>query len=392
MFINVLVIKSHIKRYILDKIQKFVLHLYKSFYVKNVIPTYYYTEQKRKGKVLISYLPVHQLAKLTHTNILECNAIAEEIRSFGYDIDLYSCSDNVNKLSSDKYELIFGFGQPFRFASANKKTNTKSILYCTEGPLSLASEKEIEAFKRVRKTLGINNFVRRSKKIYQDSDFLIPDKLLVLGDDTSRWSTFELPVDSIDPTGLPPRLDINHIRNKKFNKSLLWLGSYGAVNRGLDLAFLAASNLNLELHVVGVKHKKDKLLLSKLQETYPLVQSYDYGFISLYSDTFKSVLKLSSALILPSASEGVNTGLLTSCRNGIPGFVSSNCGISKSRIGITVCDNFQDMLSKLYSYYNYHDNEYYINNSINVFNESNNKYNIISFRKKFNKYISNLLI
>lgn len=309
----------------------------------DVLPTYHRAPNRTRGSALLSYRAVTTERTIVTTATRECQDMLAAMNEVGFDVTLLSCSDTLHH-GKGSHDLVLGFGAPFRAAAKGRPV--PRVLYCTEGPPALAREREEVAAERVAGMLG-KGFagIRRHSQIYLPEDLALASHLVVLGDDTRRWQGpgGDRPLFSLMPTGFEPVLSEQEVVQASAARELIWMGSAGAVNKGLDLAFALATQCGAEaLHLFGMD-PRERALRAALERHYPALQVIDHGFVPYSRAGFAPILLRVAAAVLPSASEAAPTGCLTLCRNGLPVVLSDNCGMSPGHPGIRIAPDFDAM-------------------------------------------------
>lgn len=385
-----LITSKTIRRKVLAMGRRALLRGHGLLSMADAIPLHYAADEATRGRALLSYRPSLTLRDKSHTGIIECQVMAEVLCQLGFDVDAYSSSDNVNSVTGDSYNLIIGFGHPFRQAAQSKNASTITVLYCTEGPPLLAMQNEQTAIARITEKSGLAPAVIRHSELYLEDDMSLANNLLVLGDDTDRWMHSDKPVHYLYPTGFRPVLESAWIQSKQPNKELMWIGSSGVANKGLDLAFEIAGECEATLHVLGIQQTRERAILSELALRSPSVIIEDHGFLQYGGSEFTALLKQVAACLLPSASEAAPTGCLTACRNGVPAFVLSNCGIVRQVGGMTPCIDAPQMVKDIQNVLQLSIADYRAL-ALRTYADANNIFSIQHFREKFRQCILNIL-
>lgn len=280
---------------------------------------------KKQKRVLISYLDYNDISnkilkKISHTNVIECMQIIKEFINFDFVIDIAFANNNKVQLL-ESYDYIFGFGGLFREA-VQKNPQAIKIIYMTENPAEIAIPLEKERMKYFYQRTGLKRKTKRAGMYYHRGDVDLADYVITVGDmDCYRDKVCF----SINPTGLyNSDFDLMQF-SKKDAKSFLWLGSLGAIHKGLDILIeVFKHHRDWTLHVCGLsKLEKYKY---KLNLNYPNIISH--GFINIQSDDFLELVYKTVYTILPSCSEGKSTSILTCMRHGLIPIVTRNTGFN----------------------------------------------------------------
>lgn len=275
-------------------------------------------------KILIAYInPMFRNAGVTlHSNISELFIILQYFIERKYEIDLIPVeSFDYKMLDPVRYDVIFGFGEPFRYAVKNNANkNAINILYLTESapPFSLQREKErIEYFfERHRKRIKIS----RSALYFRREDLELPGFCLLIGGAHTK-STYQDLFDPdriycIDPTALAnTRYRFKERVIEKTRKRFVWFGSNSFVHRGLDVIIDAFNILpDCELLIYGYywdDEKNLKRLIGKAANIRLM------GVMDVQSDDFLELTESCSFVISASCSEGMSTSLLTCMKHAL---------------------------------------------------------------------------
>ena len=128
--------------------------------IKSILKKYLYRQKSilnlnfqphvNQKKVLISYITKqfdidYETAIISHPNINEVNIIIAFFIKNNFVIDVAYCNDIyfIEQNPTKKYDVIFGFGEVFRYFS-NKSVKSLKVIYCTENAPKIAYEKELE--------------------------------------------------------------------------------------------------------------------------------------------------------------------------------------------------------------------------------------------------------
>lgn len=129
----------------------------------------------------------------------------------------------------------------------------------------------------------------------------------------------------LSPTGL--KCDNYTLEKKDFEKAkkhFLWMGSRGAVLKGLDILYDAFSVApNLVLHVAGLD-SVDRRILSKIKPANVI----DHGYLQIGTAYANKVFDDCAFFLFPSCSEGVSTSTLTAMNFGLIPLVTSEASVA----------------------------------------------------------------
>lgn len=376
------ILKNKIKYFLNGKLKrKFIFNINKDF-------------TQNQKEVLISYITsfaeTMPLENSTHPNRFEALQIIKFFINNNYTIDVIDCNSKeyLSLVKHKKYDVIFGFGETFYEISKNNP-KAKKIMYITENHPDFSFKKEKERVDYFKKRHKKNVKLARSGIYYKNEHFSVADYFIIMGRQ-NEFLQYNKKIYDINPTGLINKeykfKEKNHTVSKK---NFLWLGSNGAIHKGLDLLIdIFSKRDDITLHICGL-NRKDKHIL-KIPNKKNIIE---YGRINVNSNQFLNLVDKCSFIILPSCSEGMSTSILTGMLHGLIPIVTKNSG------GL---DKLKDKALYLEDYkINYVENR--INEFINfdtdflkkmqyeVFNYSRKNFQLINFKENFYKIMNEIL-
>jgi len=149
--------------------------------------------------------------------------------------------------------------------------------------------------------------------------------VITLSDTFSLLSQYPKPY-NIFPSGIiNQRFKFNAKNHLAARKNFLWLGSTGAIHKGLDILIdVFRQRDDIILHICGL-NKYEKKLLS-IPKTKNIIE---YGYIDISSDIFLELMNYCSFIILPSCSEGFSTAITTGMLHGLIPIVMKDAGFNR---------------------------------------------------------------
>jgi glycosyltransferase involved in cell wall biosynthesis len=297
----------------------------------NIVQNINYSNENNQKKLLICYLAKGYFANvernLGRTVLYEIFEIIKVFSELGYCIDVIDCNDvhTIKLISEKKYHLIFGFGESF-YQITNLQPKAISILYMTENHPNFSYTEEKKRLDYFYLRHGKRAPLQRSGKFYKLYHLdKIYSHVITIGETGPLKDQYKKPY-SILPTGIINTqftyVPKNHMQTRK---NFIWLGSGGAIHKGLDLLVDIFKNRDdITLHVCGLSEKDKKIL--DIPKTKNIVE---YGHINIKSETFLKLIEKCSYIILPSCSEGCATSVLTGMLHGLIPVVIKNTGFSK---------------------------------------------------------------
>lgn len=323
------------KIFIKSKINTVKKNVFKSSYTK---------------KVLISFLNesfyINSQKNINHTNYSEVRFMAEVFHKLGFQVDVvHYLNTKINHF--DHYDVVIGFGEPLVRSLWKPRRKHKTIYYGTGHHVHTQNHITIQRIKDFYQNQKI--YVLESARIVNfawTEQTTLVDGMIILGNDFAKKTYqpyFSGPIKSLDLFFYATQ-NWKLILNKRISQAspnhFLWMGSNGAVHKGLDLLIeIFSQRPDIHLHVCGDVSKekiffeiyKDKLIKHS--------QIHFYGHVDLRSHTFKNILEQCSFFIYPSCSEAGGGAILNAVANGalIP-LITKQCSLTiKHSINI---DNF----------------------------------------------------
>lgn len=269
----------------------------------------------QQPKVLLCYVTgvfhIQNWENQKGTRNVECAALIEALVKNGCRIDV--CSNDYNGDIGNDYDYVMGFGSAYRRAKTQNPQAT-SLLYLTEKPPYYSLKKESERIAYLYERHHIKVPINRSGLYFNDKDITDADYIIMMGKDGDEQLLPNKKVFLVSPTGL--KCETYSMKNKNFEiakKNFLWMGSRGAVLKGLDILYDAFAELpDFALHVAGLD-SVDRRMLKKIKPTNVI----DHGYLHIGSDDANKVFDKCAYFLFPSCTEGVSTSTLTAMNFGL---------------------------------------------------------------------------
>jgi hypothetical protein len=265
--------------------------------------------------------------KKTRTQLFEIMQIVNVFSSLGYAIDIIRFND-INALEvvkNKKYDLIFGFGEAF-YQLTNLQPDAISILYMTENHPEFSCLEERKRLNYFYERHGKKYKFRRSGYFYKIYHLKKTYSHVITLGEIELFENQYLNPYLIFPSGLR---NFNYVfKNKNHlqaRKHFLWLGSGGAIHKGLDLLLDVYNRQDdIVLHICGLfKEEREQLSIPKRENIV------EYGQINIESDLFLALVNKCSYIILPSCSEGFSTSITTGMLHGLIPIVMRDTGFNR---------------------------------------------------------------
>ena len=293
-------------------------------------------KKNHEKNVLLSYTVTPFLTdKNGHTNSQESKIIAEIFDELGFNVDVIHYT-NQKKIAYKKYDIIFGFGEPFE--NSFGETSLKRIYYATGAHVCHQNNAETRRIEEVNAKYDANILPKRLVPWNWSMSTSMSDAIIVIG---NKWtkSTYtkytNSPIFSVNATALTN--ENTSLINRDIEKTktcFLWFGSHGLVHKGLDLCLeYFTNNSNLSLHICGPMEDDFKEVFEKMLQKDNI---FYHGFVNVKSKKFIDIVSQCSFSILPSCSEGQATALLTTMGAGIIPIATKYCGVDIESLGYLI--------------------------------------------------------
>lgn len=319
------------------------------FYVERiedtaVIQNINFTASRTQKKAVVSYLTTSYTADWGNQNIgrtqpLEILSIVKVLTDLDYAIDIVNCND-LNALpiiASKEYDLIFGFGEVF-YQLTLKYPNAMSIIYMTEHHPDFADREEKKRIAYFYERHKRKARIVRSGNYYKSHYFnQLYTHVITMSEVDPFLKDYKTPF-TIYPTGVVNDNFVFHQKNHSTTKKqFLWLGSFGAVHKGLDLLLDVFENReDIVLHIAGLSEEDEKLLSPKKR-----VNIINHGYINIKTKTFLEVIEKCSFIVLPSCSEGFSTAITTGMLHGLIPIVMKDTGFNRLGHNVILLNDYK---------------------------------------------------
>ncbi len=378
---------------------KIWVRLKENFYIhrikdSNIVQNINFDVHSQK-KLLISYVVTGYFVNIEKTNgktlINEIFKIVKIFSELGYCIDIIDCNNiqSVKLVSEKKYDLIFGFGESF-YQITKLQPEAISILYMTENHPFISYREEKRRLDYYFTRHGRYIKLERSGNFYKlhhlDTKY---SYVITLSETEPLLNHYKNPY-TIFPTGIiNPQLISTKKNHQLSRKHFLWLGSRGAIHKGLDLLIdIFSKRDDIILHVCGLSVKEKKLI------NFPKRKNIiEYGYIDIKSDIFLKIMEKCTYIILPSCSEGFSTSITTGMLHGLIPIVMKDTGFNRLGDNAIFLDDYR------LDYLNNKLNELAVESpeklnifSKKVFDYAHNNFIISVFERNFRNIIIDILL
>lgn len=267
------------------------------------------------------FLSKDDLSRTHGTRDVESAAVVSALVRCGCRVDVarYDCERGIRT----DYDYVIGQGIAFRNASAlNPKA--KRILYLTENPPALSFEKEKERISYFEERHHIKAEVFRSGKFFKEEDFKNLEACIFIGNPSDAGKIEGINTYTIRPTGIiNPLFDPDKRNYDEAKRRFMWIGSSGAIHKGLDILLdVFSKHPELELYVLGLNEGDRRLLSGMMGENVK-----NCGYIRIVGEEFAELASKCGFVVLPSCSEGLATAVITGMNHGLIPLVTRETSI-----------------------------------------------------------------
>jgi len=379
-----------IKKLIKKILEKFGVFMYISL-IRNININPLNLTQPR---ILISYLcslfELDVTKPIGRTHYFEINEMLKIFSERGYCIDLVNCNSciQINKIKNIKYDIIFGFGEVF-YQMSLLQPQAKTILYMTENHPIISEEEEVKRkdyyYMRHNKKVKFTRSGRFYTKIHLSKKY---DHIITMSDLWPLQSQYNK-IYSIFPTGL---VNTNFVFAEKNHdlckKKYLWMGSSGAIHKGLDLLVdIFSKKPDFHLYVCGL-NSKDRAFLNYLAQN----NIHDCGYVDIQSNMFLEIVNKCTYIILPSCSEACSTSVVTGMLHGLIPIVMRDAGFNKLENNALFFEDYQiDYMTKKIIEFSNYDNIYLSDLRENIYSWASSHFSLNAFRDTFANIIDSII-
>jgi glycosyltransferase involved in cell wall biosynthesis len=312
--------------------------------------------KKRLGskapRALVIYVP-HAIPYYIAGNVNNCPILnshamfweaAEMVRALnerGYIVDFFDTFKPLPLVDWQRYNLVID--ERNNLIDAPNVSGQIRAYYCTGLKWDFHNKAELnrieDFFLRNRILLSPQ---RQIAPIFSDQ---LADYLFYWGD--KKWTTFfdTKPIRQEITTSVT--FVPNKIEDVPSQREFVWLGSTGAIHKGLDLAVEAVSKLkNVTLHIFG-SIKQDRLFYAWLQQQMKINNNIQFhGHAEFSSPKFNSIIMKCVGHIYPSCSEGGPGSVAQTSHFGLIPIVTATANVRSAKLGAEIDSTDTQMIIK----------------------------------------------
>jgi glycosyltransferase involved in cell wall biosynthesis len=265
---------------------------------------------KSRGKIVISYItwPFREGFNAPkargHTNAFEVMAMAQIYQELGFTVEVVDY-DNEAYIPPKDCDMVIDLHGQLEQWNPHLSKKCIRILHAT-GPHWLTyNRSEADRLAAIIERRGVSLMPYRQVKPTKSVQFA--DHVTVLGNEYTMGS-FSFAQKPITRVPLSSAYEFPWPKERNFEtakKKFLWVGSYGMVQKGLDLVLEAFSQLpDLSLTVCGRPEKESDFYQCYQKELLQAPNIHLHGWIDMASPEFQMIAQTHAAIIYPGAAEG----------------------------------------------------------------------------------------
>ncbi len=295
-----------------------------------------------RGVVSFSYitwpfvLGINAPRAMGHTNPFECITMAESYRKIGYEVQIVDF-ENRDYVPPADCKVAIDIHSNLERWDEKLPTDCIRILHATGSHWLLWNHTELSRLSAIRDRKGIALSPRRQVEPSRGSE--VANAITILGNeytiDSFRFAgkpITRIPLSSAVEHAWPENRDYEKARRK-----FLWLGSYGMVHKGLDLALDAFAGMpDLELSVCGRPEKEEDFYRLYRRELRELPNIHYVGWMDMTSQAFIDLAKTHASIIYPSCAEGGAGSVLHAMHAGMVPITTWESSVDLGDFGVAI--------------------------------------------------------
>jgi len=312
--------------------------------VKLPIMDFYGSSHSRR--VLITYVSKSFRSKLdiSHTSNRDVIEIANVFNHLGFNVDIVDYNYD-GEIDYNRYNVIFGFGDPLIKSFYNRRKPLVTIYYGTGMHIETQNANTLkrieEVFQNKQKWLpGSGRIVEQAWSVQTT----LVTALILLGNELVRQSyakyfsknIFLIPPPYFKVVEYDEILEKKNFADARIH--FLWFGSSGLIHKGLDILLeVFADRPELNLHICGPITGEPEFCRVFHKELFGTKNIFNHGFTPIDSPLFRQLLETCAFTIFPSCSEGGGVSVLNVLGNGglVP-LLSKEASIDIDDFGIQI--------------------------------------------------------
>jgi glycosyltransferase involved in cell wall biosynthesis len=268
--------------------------------------------------------PVDQSWLNSHSGFWESVELLRQLNEGGYIVDYFDTWNENLVIDWDRYDLVIDERDNLRHCTSSRPVK---VFYCTGVYWLLQNTGELRRNLAFLQRTGLKTMAKRQLKPIMSDRYA--DLQTHFGADTQlkhftpRYGFVPLNISCVT---VPPK-EIAHDWATARNH-FVWFGGAGLLHKGADLAIEAFKEMpDAVLHLLGGIQEDDNLnqWLREIEARYANIRFE--GWMNTESSRFQELMMQSSAVLLPSASEGGPTSVPQAMHFGLLPIVTTTANL-----------------------------------------------------------------
>lgn len=299
---------------------------------------------------LLSYIVYPFLGdiQINHSNHRECFIMAEILSELGYNVDVINW-DNNTFVPVQSYSVVIDTHNNLERLSAYFKESVKKIVHATNAHWLYQNWMEYCRYQEFFSKTGVA--ITPPRLIPAGNSSAYCDAISMFGNEftKSTYGAYGIKVHHLPMSVTTKPAQIEERNYELAKKKFVWLNSYGALLKGLDVVIDAFTLLpELTLFVCGNMEKDSQFLDTISLQLFQASNIKFAGWVEMDSDEFKKIVSDCAWVINTSFSEGGGGSTLNCMAKGLIPVLSKSSSISlPDQSGFYVKQNDADALSNL---------------------------------------------
>jgi len=302
-----------------------------------------------RGTVALSYitLPFVPGSDIRgHTNAFECAEIVGAFRDLGFRVEVVDYRDR-DYVPPDDTRIAIDIHSNLERWHPSLPEGCTRLLHATGAHWLTWNEAEAARLLEIFRRRGVCLRPRRTAEPSRGIE--VCDLATVIGNEWTM-STFLPSGKPLHRVRLSSAYTYDWAGERDFEsarRSFVWLGSYGMVHKGLDLALEAFARMpEYKLTVCGRAEKEDDLFAAYRHELTGLPNITYAGWMDLASPEFDKIRRTHAGMIYPSSSEGCAGSIVHCAHAGLVPLVTRETGFEIGEFGFRVEEGTVDAVCR----------------------------------------------
>lgn len=299
-------------------------------------------EGRSHGVVALSYITwpfvdgIDIPKAMGHTNPFECVTMAESFRKEGFEVQVVD-HDDFDYAPPANCRVAIDIHSNLERWHPHLPADCVRVLHATGSHWLGWNHAELTRLCAIRDRKGIALVPRRNVPPSRGSE--VANQISILGNQYTIDS-FKFAGKPITRVPLSSAVEHPWLEGRDFEQSrrkFLWLGSYGMVHKGLDLALDAFADMpDLELTVCGRPEKEDDFYRLYHRELRELPNIRHVGWMDMTSPAFVEIARTHAAIIYPSSAEGGAGSVLHAMHAGMVPITTWESSVDLGDFGVAI--------------------------------------------------------